>query len=89
VRMQWGRAAEGGAARRRNETHKGSVSVKLTAHRWPRSFSATQEYEDRRAMAERHGLGSKPSRPRITAAAREHFALDEDGRWRLRQRIVG
>jgi uncharacterized protein (DUF111 family) len=76
VRMHVGERLKAERREEEIETPLGSVRVKLKLIAG-RVVSATPEYEDCRALAERHGLPLEAVTARITAAARAHFALDE------------
>jgi len=75
VRMHAGERLKAERREEEIETPLGSVRVKLKLNAG-RVVSATPEYEDCRALAERHGLPLEAVTARITAAARAHFALD-------------
>ncbi len=57
------------------ETPLGEARVKLKLL-GGRVVAATPEYEDCRALAERHGLPLEAVIQRVTSAARVHFALE-------------
>jgi uncharacterized protein (TIGR00299 family) protein len=76
VRMHVGERLKAERREEEIDTPLGSVRVKLKLIAG-RVVSATPEYEDCRALAERHGLPLEAVTARITAAARAHFALDE------------
>jgi hypothetical protein len=61
------------------ETPLGEVRIKLKLL-GGRVVAATPEYEDCRALAERHGLSLEAVIQRVTSAARVHFGLEPPNR---------
>jgi hypothetical protein len=75
VRMARMERRKAGRSEETIETPLGEVRVKLKLL-GERVIAATPEYEDCRALAERHGLPLEAVIERVTSAARVHFALE-------------
>jgi uncharacterized protein (TIGR00299 family) protein len=75
VRMHNGERMKAQRAEEEIETPLGTARVKLKLIAGA-VVAATPEYEDCRALAQRHGLPVETIAARITAAARKHFSLD-------------
>ena len=75
VRMSRMERRKAGRREETIETPLGAVRVKLKLL-GGRVVAATPEYEDCRALAERHGLSLEAVIQRVTSAARVHFALE-------------
>jgi uncharacterized protein (TIGR00299 family) protein len=75
VRMHYGERLKAQRAEEEIETPLGTAHVKLKLIAGA-VVAATPEYEDCRALAQRHGLPVETVAARVTAAARKHFGLD-------------
>ena len=79
VRMSRMERRKAGRREETIETPLGEVRVKLKLL-GGRVVAATPEYEDCRALAERHGLSLEAVIQRVTSAARVHFGLESPNR---------